>query len=130
MAATRCQVFGAVVRPQADALGQNLPRGAISSAVEHLPYKEIFTGAIPASPISKSKPQQGVSANAEALFLFVEAFPRKIRAKQVALAELARSIAPESVCGTNRASRLTFQRELATLISGAELQIESLACWV
>ena len=51
MAATRCQVFGAVVRPQADALGQNLPGGAISSAVEHLPYKEIVTGSIPVSPI-------------------------------------------------------------------------------
>ena len=51
VAATRCQVFGAVVRPQADALGQNLPGGAISSAVEHLPYKEIVTGSIPVSPI-------------------------------------------------------------------------------
>ena len=51
VAATRCQVFGAVVRPQADALGQNLPHGAISSAVEHLPYKEIVTGSIPVSPI-------------------------------------------------------------------------------
>ena len=41
------------MRPQADALGQNLPGGAISSAVEHLPYKEIVTGSIPVSPISK-----------------------------------------------------------------------------
>ena len=39
------------MRPQADALGQNLPSGAISSAVEHLPYKEIVTGSIPVSPI-------------------------------------------------------------------------------
>ena len=54
MAATRCQAFGAVVHPQADALGQNLPGGAISSAVEHLPYKEIVTGSIPVSPISKT----------------------------------------------------------------------------
>ena len=41
------------MRPQADALGQNLPHRAISSAVEHLPYKEIVTGSIPVSPISK-----------------------------------------------------------------------------
>jgi len=34
------------VRPQADALGQNLPGGAISSAVEHLPYKAIVVGAV------------------------------------------------------------------------------------
>jgi hypothetical protein len=53
VAVTRCQAFGAAVRPQADALGQNLPGGAISSAVEHLPYKEIVTGSIPVSPISK-----------------------------------------------------------------------------
>ena len=53
VAATRCQAFGALVRPQSDALRQNLPGGAISSAVEHLPYKEIVTGSIPVSPISK-----------------------------------------------------------------------------
>ena len=53
VAATLCQVYGASVRPQPDALGQNLPGGAISSAVEHLPYKEIVTGSIPVSPISK-----------------------------------------------------------------------------
>ena len=54
VAATRCQAFGAAVRTQADALGQNLPGGAISSAVEHLPYKEIVTGSIPVSPILSS----------------------------------------------------------------------------
>ena len=67
VSATRCQAFGAVVRPQADALGQNLPGGAISSAVEHLPYKEIVTGSIPVSPISKSSAALGffeVSASA------------------------------------------------------------------
>ena len=61
MAVTRCQAFGAAVRPQADALGQNLPGGAISSAVEHLPYKEIVTGSIPVSPISKNKFLTGFS---------------------------------------------------------------------
>ena len=50
VAATPCQVFRASVRPQPDALGQNLHGGAISSAVEHLPYKEIVTGSIPVSP--------------------------------------------------------------------------------
>ena len=50
VAATRCQTFGVSARPQADALGQNPPDGAISSAVEH-PYKEIVTGSIPVSPI-------------------------------------------------------------------------------
>ena len=60
VAATRCQAFGAFVPPQADALGQNLPGGAISSAVEHLPYKEIVTGSIPVSPISKSSDAQGL----------------------------------------------------------------------
>ena len=62
MAATRCQVCGAVVRPLADALGQNLPSGAISSAVEHLPYKEIVTGSIQyARPFFKSHLLQWVS---------------------------------------------------------------------
>ena len=56
VAATRCQVFRASVRPQPDALGQNLPGGAISSAVEHLPYKEIVTGSIPVSPIPPKQP--------------------------------------------------------------------------
>ena len=51
VAATQCQTFGASVRPHADALGQNLLDRAISSAVEHLPYKEIVTGSIPVSPI-------------------------------------------------------------------------------
>ena len=55
VAATRCQAFRASVRPQPDALGQNLPSGAISSAVEHLPYKEIVTGSIPVSPISRGR---------------------------------------------------------------------------
>ena len=54
MATTCCQAFGALVSPQPDALRQNLLDGAISSAVEHLPYKEIVTGSIPVSPISKS----------------------------------------------------------------------------
>ena len=54
VAATRCQAFGVFGRPQADALGQNLPGGAISSAVEHLPYKEIVTGSIPVSPTSST----------------------------------------------------------------------------
>ena len=56
VAATRCQAFGALVRPQSDALRQNLPGGAISSAVEHLPYKEIVTGSIPVSPIPPKQP--------------------------------------------------------------------------
>ena len=56
VAATRCQAFGAFVRPQPDALGQNLPHRAISSAVEHLPYKEIVTGSIPVSPIPPKQP--------------------------------------------------------------------------
>ena len=62
VAATRCQVFGAVVRPQADALRQNLHDGAISSAVEHLPYKEIVTGSIPVSPIPPDPTSQLVSS--------------------------------------------------------------------
>ena len=55
------------MRPQTDALGQNLLGGAISSAVEHLPYKEIVTGSIPVSPISKSSAALGfleISASA------------------------------------------------------------------
>ena len=67
VAATRCQALRASVRSQADALGQNLPGGAISSAVEHLPYKEIVTGSIPVSPISKSSAALGffeISASA------------------------------------------------------------------
>ena len=63
VAATRCQVLGAFVRPQADALGQNLPHRAISSAVEHLPYKEIVTGSIPVSPISKNQVSHLVLSN-------------------------------------------------------------------
>ena len=52
MASTRGQALEALACPQADALRQNLLGGAISSAVEHLPYKEIVTGSIPVSPIS------------------------------------------------------------------------------
>ena len=51
------------MRPQADALGQNLPHRAISSAVEHLPYKEIVTGSIPVSPISKNQVSRLVLSN-------------------------------------------------------------------
>ena len=40
-----------------------LARRAISSAVEHLPYKEIVTGSIPVSPISHSKAFQPFSAH-------------------------------------------------------------------
>ena len=69
MAATRCQVFGAVVRPQADALGQNLPGGAISSAVEHLPYKEIVTGSIPVSPILQNPIHYWYLSGRKAAFL-------------------------------------------------------------
>ena len=47
------------MRPQTDVLGQNLLGRAISSAVEHLPYKEIVTGSIPVSPISKSSAALG-----------------------------------------------------------------------
>ena len=57
--ATRCQGVRSFGAPQSDALRQNLPGGAISSAVEHLPYKEIVTGSIPVSPISKSSPVKG-----------------------------------------------------------------------
>ena len=62
MATTCCQAFGALVSPQPDALRQNLLGGAISSAVEHLPYKEIVTGSIPVSPISKSESCTGFLA--------------------------------------------------------------------
>ena len=54
---------GAFVRSQPDALGQNLPNWAISSAVEHLPYKEIVTGSIPVSPISKKQVPHWVLGN-------------------------------------------------------------------
>ena len=43
---TERDVFG-----QTAALRQNPLQRAISSAVEHLPYKEIVTGSIPVSPI-------------------------------------------------------------------------------
>ena len=56
MATTCCQAFGVLVSPQPDALRQNLLGGAISSAVEHLPYKEIVTGSIPVSPIPPKQP--------------------------------------------------------------------------
>ena len=74
------------MRPQADALGQNLPGGAISSAVEHLPYKEIVTGSIPVSPISPPKPFQckGFSGPKGSLFLWQIALD---------LADLARILA-------------------------------------
>ena len=42
-------------------VGQNLPSGAISSAVRHLPYKGIVTGSIPVSPIFKSHLLQWIS---------------------------------------------------------------------
>ena len=63
VAATSCQAFGAFVRSQPDALGQNWPNWAISSAVEHLPYKEIVTGSIPVSPISKKQVPHWVLGN-------------------------------------------------------------------
>ena len=63
MATTCCQAFGALVCPQPDALRQNLLGGAISSAVEHLPYKEIVTGSIPVSPISKNQVPHLVLSN-------------------------------------------------------------------
>ena len=64
---------------QADALRQNSPHRAISSAVEHLPYKEIVAGSIPASPTPRSTAVTAFWANAKTGFVVL---PIVFRAKK------------------------------------------------
>ena len=54
---------------QPDALRQNPLHRAISSAVEHLPYKEIVTGSIPVSPISRCNASQRILTRHSAGFM-------------------------------------------------------------
>ncbi len=56
---------------QAAALRQNSLHRAISSAVEHLPYKEIVTGSIPVSPTLQKPSSLLVSERSQGLFFVV-----------------------------------------------------------
>ena len=56
---------------QAAALRQNSLHWAISSAVEHLPYKEIVAGSIPASPTLQKPSSLLVSERSQGRFFTV-----------------------------------------------------------